>query len=309
MIVRTEQMLDEMCATLGGRAAEKIVFDKILQEHWGFRKSYLSSESHGNWSGLNDEIGNITYYDSTGQTDYNFSKPYSEETAQVIDKEISKIIEAHGTVPVTWKQNQDKLTALAERLLEKEVIFKDDRQILGKRPFPDKSAEAEAAHKTMRKKRDKRRFHNNRFVNRKKYKQGGDIDQFFGKKKLKKGKRYQYLPEQNSPTHIEFAQNYVGRGGKFVYCEDAKDTRYYFDSILQENNWSPEDVLPQNEILSSFFGLSQAVKHPKAMVLHCEYLIANKGAILICNRQIQDRKLSDLPDNLIIMSPMTLKRM
>ena len=131
----------------------------------------------------------------------------------------------------------------------------------------------------------------------------GIFDQFFGKKKIeKKGKDSQYLPEENSPTHIEFAQNYVGRGGKFVYCEDAKDTRYYFESILQENNWSPEDVLPQNEILSSFFGLNQVIKRPKAMVLHCEYLIANKGAILICNRQIQDQKLSDLPDNLIIIA-------
>ena len=95
--------------------------------------------------GLNDEIGNITYYDSTGQTDYNFSKPYSEETAQIIDKEISKIIEEqYDRACDLVAENQDKLTALAERLLEKEVIFKDDLvEILGERPFPDKSAEAE----------------------------------------------------------------------------------------------------------------------------------------------------------------------
>ena len=129
------------------------------------------------------------------------------------------------------------------------------------------------------------------------------FDQFFGKKKIeKKGKDSQYLPKEDGPTHIEFVHNYIDRGGKFVYCENAKETRFYFESILQENNWTYEEVLPQNDILSSFFGLRQDIKHPKAMVLHCEYLIANKGAILICNRQIQDQKLSDLPDNLIIIA-------
>ena len=147
MIVRTEQMLDEMCATLGGRAAEKVVFDKISTGALSdLEKVTRQAKAMVTVYGLNDEIGNITYYDSTGQTDYNFSKPYSEETAQVIDKEISKIIEeqyVRACELVT--KNQEKLTALAERLLEKEVIFKDDLvEILGERPFPDKSAEAEA---------------------------------------------------------------------------------------------------------------------------------------------------------------------
>ena len=148
MIVRTEQMLDEMCATLGGRAAEKVVFDKISTGALSdLEKVTRQAKAMVTVYGLNDEIGNITYYDSTGQTDYNFSKPYSEETAQVIDKEISKIIEAqYDRACDLVAKNQDKLTALAERLLEKEVIFKDDLvEILGERPFPDKSAEAEAA--------------------------------------------------------------------------------------------------------------------------------------------------------------------
>ena len=89
--------------------------------------------------GLNKEIGNITYYDSSGQSDYNFSKPYSEETAKRIDKEISKIIEkqfirACGLI----RSHKGKLNKLATRLLEKEVIFKDDLvNILGNRPFEE----------------------------------------------------------------------------------------------------------------------------------------------------------------------------
>ena len=87
--------------------------------------------------GLNDAIGNLTYYDSTGQADYNFTKPYSEETAQKIDHEISGIIEKQYARAIDiLKRSKDKLTVLAERLLEKEVIFKDDLEvILGKRPF------------------------------------------------------------------------------------------------------------------------------------------------------------------------------
>ena len=97
--------------------------------------------------GLNDIIGNITYYDSSGQTDYNFSKPYSEQTAQVIDKEISKIIEKEYKRAIEiLKDSKDKLKQLAERLLEKEVIFKDDLEnILGKRPFKTNDEKIEEA--------------------------------------------------------------------------------------------------------------------------------------------------------------------
>jgi cell division protease FtsH len=99
--------------------------------------------------GLNDEIGNITYYDSSGQSDYSFSKPYSEETAQKIDKEISKIVEnQYERACDLVNKNQDKLTALANRLLEKEVIFKDDLvSILGERPFDKKDNSSESEEK------------------------------------------------------------------------------------------------------------------------------------------------------------------
>ncbi len=131
----------------------------------------------------------------------------------------------------------------------------------------------------------------------------GLFNQFFGKKKIeKKGKDSRYLPEKKEPIHIEFAQNYIARGGKFIYCENSRFTRYYFESILNENNWTEDDIIAQNEVLASFFSLNENVSHPKAMILRCEYLIANKGAILICNRQIQEQKLSDLPDNLIIVA-------
>ena len=137
-IVQTEQMLDEMCATLGGRAAEKVMFNKISTGALSdLEKVTQQARAMVSVYGLNDVIGNITYYDSTGQSEYNFSKPYSENTAQKIDHEISEIIEKQYNRAIDiLKTSKDKLTLLAERLLEKEVIFKDDLEnILGIRPF------------------------------------------------------------------------------------------------------------------------------------------------------------------------------
>jgi len=138
LIVHPEQMADEMCAALGGRAAEKVMFDRISTGALSdLEKVTKQARAMVTIYGLNEKIGNLTYYDSSGQTDYNFSKPYSEETAQLIDKEISKIIEAQYVRAVKLlEDNKDKLTELAEHLLEKEVIFKDDlERIFGKRPF------------------------------------------------------------------------------------------------------------------------------------------------------------------------------
>lgn len=150
MIVRTEQMLDEMCATLGGRAAEKVIFDKISTGALSdLEKVTRQARAMVSVYGLNDTLGNITYYDSSGQADYNFTKPYSEETAQVIDKEISSLIESqYERACAIIENNKAKLTTLAERLLEKEVIFKDDLvKILGDRPF-EKKKEAPKKRKT-----------------------------------------------------------------------------------------------------------------------------------------------------------------
>ncbi|MDT0608401.1 ATP-dependent zinc metalloprotease FtsH [Croceitalea rosinachiae] len=147
LIVRPDQMLDEMCATMGGRAAEKVMFNKISTGALSdLEKVTKQARAMVTIYGLNEELGNITYYDSSGQNEYGFSKPYSEDTAQKIDKEISKIIEEQYQRAITLlDKNKDKLTSLAERLLEKEVIFKDDlEKIFGKRPFEKDIQEAEA---------------------------------------------------------------------------------------------------------------------------------------------------------------------
>ena len=138
LIVRPEQMLDEMCATMGGRAAEKVMFNKISTGALSdLEKVTKQARAMVTIYGLNEKLGNITYYDSTGQSEYSFSKPYSEETAQVIDKEISGIIEKEYQRAIKLlEDNKDKLTQLADILIEKEVIFKDDLEaIFGKRPF------------------------------------------------------------------------------------------------------------------------------------------------------------------------------
>ncbi len=138
MIVRTEQMLDEMCATLGGRAAEKVIFNKISTGALSdLEKVTRQAKAMVAVYGLNDKIGNITYYDSSGQSDYNFSKPYSENTAQKIDEEISLLVEGqYKRACKLISDHKDKLATLAKKLLEKEVLFKDDLlEVLGKRPF------------------------------------------------------------------------------------------------------------------------------------------------------------------------------
>ena len=153
MIIRTEQMLDEMCAALGGRAAEKIIFNKISTGALSdLEKVTQQARAMVSVYGLNDTLGNITYYDSSGQMENSFTKPYSEKTAQVIDKEISDIIELqYNRACNILKKNKSKLKQLAERLLEKEVIFKDDLfKILGERPFENKNKEKELGGKDIK---------------------------------------------------------------------------------------------------------------------------------------------------------------
>jgi cell division protease FtsH len=153
MIVRTEQMLDEMCAALGGRAAEKIIFNKISTGALSdLEKVTQQARAMVSVYGLNDTLGNITYYDSSGQMENSFTKPYSEKTAQVIDKEISDIIELQYNRACTiLKKNKSKLKQLAERLLEKEVIFKDDLfNILGERPYKKKNEEIDLDSKDIK---------------------------------------------------------------------------------------------------------------------------------------------------------------
>ena len=138
LIVRPEQMLDEMCAALGGRAAEKVIFNKISTGALSdLEKVTKQARAMVTIYGLSDKIGNLTYYDSSGQNEFGFSKPYSEQTAELIDREISEIIETQYQRAIKLlEDNKDKLTELATVLLEKEVIFKDNlEKIFGERDF------------------------------------------------------------------------------------------------------------------------------------------------------------------------------
>jgi len=156
MIVQTEQMLDEMCATLGGRAAEKIIFNKISTGALSdLEKVTKQARAMVTVYGLNEKVGNITYYDSSGND--SFVKPYSENTAKIIDEEISKMIELQYQRAIEiLDNNKEKLSTLAELLLEKEVIFKDDlMKIFGKRPFEDELTEIKAEEKVIKQTEDK----------------------------------------------------------------------------------------------------------------------------------------------------------
>lgn len=138
LIVRPDQMLDEMCAALGGRAAEKVIFNQISTGALSdLEKVTKQAKAMVTVYGLNEKVGNLTYYDSSGQSEYNFTKPYSEKTSELIDKEISSLVEAQYQRAIDLlEKNKDKLTQLAEILLDKEVIFKDNlEEIFGARPY------------------------------------------------------------------------------------------------------------------------------------------------------------------------------
>jgi len=135
-ITTTEQMLDEMCATLGGRAAEEIMFGKISTGALSdLEKVTKQAYAMVSVYGLNERVGNRSYYDSRGEN--SFTKPYSEETARIIDEEVSAVIErAYDRAKEILSSHRDKLEALADSLLQNEVIFREDvERILGARPF------------------------------------------------------------------------------------------------------------------------------------------------------------------------------
>ena len=133
----TEQILDEMCAALGGRAAESIIFNKISTGALSdLEKVTKQAMAMVTIYGLDEKIGNISYYDSQNQG-YGFTKPYSEETAKIIDQELKKITDGqYERAKAILKKHEDKLHKLANKLLETEVIFKEDLEVIfGKRPF------------------------------------------------------------------------------------------------------------------------------------------------------------------------------
>ncbi len=131
-----EQMLDEICSTLGGRAAEDICLGRISTGALNdLERSTKQAYALVTYYGMSDRVRNVSYYDSTGQQDF-FGKPYSEARAQVIDEEVSKIIEQqYARAREVLEQNREKHNELAELLLDREVIFTDDMlRIFGPRP-------------------------------------------------------------------------------------------------------------------------------------------------------------------------------
>jgi len=134
-ITTREQMMDEMCAALGGRAAEKIIFGKVSTGALSdLEKVTRQATAMVTVYGLSDKIGNISYYDSSGQNS-SFNKPYSEQTARTIDEEVRAITEeAYARALQVLEENKESLSKLAHELLKKEVIFREDLETLfGKR--------------------------------------------------------------------------------------------------------------------------------------------------------------------------------
>lgn len=124
--------------TMGGRAAEQVVLGNISTGALSdLEKVTKQASAMVSIYGLNKEVGNVSYYDSSGQNEYGFSKPYSEKTAQIIDEEVKAMIEAqYERAKEILLANRDKLDILAEKLIEKEVIFREDlEEIFGKREF------------------------------------------------------------------------------------------------------------------------------------------------------------------------------
>ena len=135
-ITTTEQLLDEMAAALGGRASEELTFGKISTGALNdLEKITKQAYAMVSYFGMSDKVGNLSFYDSTGQNEYSFNKPYSEKTAELIDDEVKHLIEkAYNKAVEILKKNKNGLTQLAELLLEKEVIFSEDlEKLFGKK--------------------------------------------------------------------------------------------------------------------------------------------------------------------------------
>ena len=137
-ITTFDQLFDEMCAALGGRAAEQVRFGKISTGALSdLEKITKQAYAMVTIYGLNEKIGNISFYDSSGQSEYSFNKPYSEKTAETIDEEVKKLIDlAYERTKTILSEHKVQLSALAAKLLEREVIFREDlEEIFGKRQW------------------------------------------------------------------------------------------------------------------------------------------------------------------------------
>ena len=145
-------MMDEMCAALGGRAAEEVMFGKISTGALSdLEKITKQAYAMIMYYGLNKKIGNVSFYDSSGNSEYNFTKPYSEKTSQLIDEEVTLMIEdAYIKTKELIKTHQTQLIEVAQQLLDNEVIFKEDlERIIGKRPFEKEESQPMSQHKKI----------------------------------------------------------------------------------------------------------------------------------------------------------------
>ncbi len=141
-ITTTEQMFDEMCATLGGRASEEINFKKVSTGALNdLERVTKQAYAMVTYFGMSEKLGNLSFYDSSGQQEYMFNKPYSEKTSEAIDEEVKQIVDAaYARAKQVLREQQKGLTELAELLLEKEVIFSEDlERIFGKRLVKDEN--------------------------------------------------------------------------------------------------------------------------------------------------------------------------
>ena len=160
-ITTTEQILDEMCSALGGRAAEQLIFGKISTGALSdLEKVTKQAYAMVSIYGLNDKIGNISYYDSRGGD--MFTKPYSDDRARIIDEEVSKMIEGqYERALELLSKNKEKLTELANKLLSQEVIFKEDLELIfGKREWetntPEETPESKEASSDLTEEEEKK---------------------------------------------------------------------------------------------------------------------------------------------------------
>ena len=158
-LYQTEQLMDEMSMTLGGRAAEEIIFNKISTGALSdLERVTKLAYSIVTVYGMNDKIGNVSFFDSK-QSEYSFTKPYSEETARTIDQEVRKLIEsAFKRTKDLLLEKQESLEIVAKELLEKEIIFQSDlERLIGKRPFARQTTYEEFTNGTLEAKKDKKK--------------------------------------------------------------------------------------------------------------------------------------------------------
>jgi len=145
-ITTKEQLLDEMCSALGGRAAEDLIFKKVSSGAQNDLEK-VTKQAHAmvSYFGMSEKVGNVSYYDSTGQSEYSFTKPYSEKTAELIDEEVKALIDTqYLRAKKILKDHAEGHKKLAELLLDREVIFSEDlEEIFGKRPWESRIIDPE----------------------------------------------------------------------------------------------------------------------------------------------------------------------